>query len=169
VINGEKGNFKMGPERKRLEFGVGLFLIIGVFCLAYLSFSLGNLNIGKGRYEVSALFPTVSGLKIKAQVTMAGVGIGEVHAVQLKDGRAEVILSINKSVKLEDDSIASIKTMGIIGDKYVSITPGASDTYIPKGGVIRETQPPLDIEGLISRFVFGSLDSKQPSEPNPSP
>ncbi|MGO9018587.1 MAG: outer membrane lipid asymmetry maintenance protein MlaD [Syntrophobacteraceae bacterium] len=154
----------MGPERKGLEFGVGLFLIIGVFCLGYLSFSLGNLSFGKGRYEVIAFFPTVSGLKTKAQVTMAGVGIGEVQRVQLKDGRAEVTLSINKNVKLEEDSIASIKTMGIIGDKYVSITPGASDTYIPDGGTIRETQPPLDLESLISRFVFGAMETKKPGE-----
>lgn len=154
----------MGPEQKRLELGVGLFLIIGVFCLGYLSLSLGNLNIGKGRYEVMAVFSTVSGLKTKAQVTMAGVGIGEVQRLQLKDGRAEVTMSINKSVKLEEDSIASIKTMGIIGDKYVSIAPGASDTYIQNGGIIRETQPPLDIESLISRFVFGSMETKKPSE-----
>ncbi len=154
----------MGPERKRLEIGVGLFLIIGVFCMGYLSLSLGNFNIGKNRYEVIADFPTVSGLKTKAQVTMAGVSIGEVKRVQLKEGRAEVTLSINKSVKLEEDSIASIKTMGIIGDKYVAITPGASDTYIQNGGIIRETQPPLDIESLISRFVFGSMDKTKPGE-----
>ncbi len=153
----------MGPERKRLEFSVGLFLIICVFCLAYLSFSLGHLNLWKDSYDVNAIFPTVSGLKDRAEVTMAGVPIGEVEKVQLKDGRAEVIMSINKNVKLEDDSIASIKTSGIIGDKYVSITPGASDTYIQNGGTIRETQPPLDIESLISRFVFGSVgESKKP-------
>jgi phospholipid/cholesterol/gamma-HCH transport system substrate-binding protein len=67
-------------------------------------------------------------------------------------------------VKLEEDSIASIKTMGIIGDKYVTISPGASDTYIQNGGVIRDTQPPLDIEALISRFVFGTVESKKPGE-----
>jgi phospholipid/cholesterol/gamma-HCH transport system substrate-binding protein len=165
---GKKENLKMGPERKRLEFSVGLFLIIGVLCLGYLSFSLGHLNFfGKNRYDVSALFPTVSGLKDRAEVTMAGVPIGEVEKVQLKDGRAEVIMGINKNVKLEEDSIASIKTSGIIGDKYVSITPGASDNYIREGGTIRETQPPIDIESLISRFVFGSVDNKkQGSEDN---
>ena len=73
-------------------------------------------------------------------------------------------MSINKNVKLEEDSIASIKTMGIIGDKYVSITPGASETYLKNGGIIRETQPPLDIEALISRFVFGSWKPRSPSE-----
>jgi phospholipid/cholesterol/gamma-HCH transport system substrate-binding protein len=154
----------MGPERKRLEFGVGLFLIIGLFCLGYLALSLGNFSIGTGRYDVTAVFPTVSGLKTKAQVTMAGVSIGEVQRVQLKDGRAAVTLSINKSVKLEEDSIASIKTMGIIGDKYVAITPGASDIYIQNGGTLRETQPPLDIESLISRFVFGTMETKKPGE-----
>ncbi len=154
----------MGPERKRLEFGVGLFLIIGLFCLGYLSLSLGHFSIGKDRYEVIAIFPTVSGLKNKADVTMAGVQIGEVQRVELKDDQAKVIMSINRSVKLEEDSIASIKTMGIIGDKYVSITPGASETYLKNGGTIRETQPPLDIESLISRFVFGSMESKKPEE-----
>ncbi|SPF41190.1 Mammalian cell entry related domain protein [Syntrophobacter sp. SbD1] len=154
----------MEPERKRLEFGVGLFLIIGVFCLGYLSFSLGNLSIGNSRYELVAAFPTVSGLKNKAQVTMAGVGIGEVKSVRLKDSHAEVTLSINKNVKLEEDSIASIKTMGIIGDKYVSITPGASESYIQNGGTIRETQPPIDIESLISKFVFGSMETKKSGE-----
>jgi len=159
----------MGPERKRLEFGVGLFLIIGVFCLGYLSLTLGNLNIGKGRYEVNAVFSTVSGLKTKAQIMMAGVSIGEVKRLQLKDGHAEVTMSINKSVKLEEDSIAGIKTMGIIGDKYISIAPGASDIYIQNGGIIRETQPPLDIESLISKFVFGGMQTNKPSEQKSSP
>jgi phospholipid/cholesterol/gamma-HCH transport system substrate-binding protein len=154
----------MGPERKRLEFSVGLFLIIGVFCLGYLSFSLGHFSIGKNRYDVIALFPTVSGLKTLSEVTMAGVPIGEVEGIKLKDGRAEVIMGINKNVKLEEDSIASIKTLGIIGEKYVSITPGASDNYIQEGGIIRETQAPIDIENLISKFVFGSMESKKPGE-----
>jgi phospholipid/cholesterol/gamma-HCH transport system substrate-binding protein len=151
----------MGPERKGLEFAVGLFLIIGVFCFAYLSLTLGDFNFGKNRYEVKAFFPTVSGLKLKAQVMMAGVGIGQVQNLELKDSRAEVVMSINKDIKIEDDSIASIKTMGIIGEKYISITPGASDNYLKNGGTIRETQPPLDIEDLISKFVFGSMEGKK--------
>lgn len=151
----------MGPERKGLEFGVGLFLIIGLFCLGYLSFTLGNLGFGKHTYMVKAMFPTVGGLKNRARVTMAGVSIGDVKDIRLKDDRAEVIMSIDNSVKLEDDSIASIKTMGIIGDMYVSITPGASNTYLKNGGVIRETQPPLDIESLIAKYVFGSIGGKK--------
>ena len=147
-------------ERKWLEFNVGLFLIIGLLCLGYLSFSLGHLGFGSSRYDVRAVFPNVSGLKSKAPVTMAGVNIGDVKDINLKDGQAEVIMSIEKDVQLEDDVTASVKTMGIIGDKYVAISPGASENYIKPGGVIRETRPPLDIEGLISKFVFGSIESK---------
>ncbi|MCE5335273.1 MAG: outer membrane lipid asymmetry maintenance protein MlaD [Desulfobacteraceae bacterium] len=147
-------------DKKNLEFSVGLFMIIGLLCLTYLSLKFGDLGLGRSRYEVSAVFPTVSGLKNKAAVTMAGVNIGEVSKIQLKDGRAQIIMGINKDVKLEDDSIASIKTMGIIGDKYISIAPGASDNYIQAGGAIRDTSPPLDIEGLISKFVFGSVEGK---------
>jgi phospholipid/cholesterol/gamma-HCH transport system substrate-binding protein len=151
----------MVPERKGLEFGVGLFIILGLFCLGYLSFTLGNIDFGSHNYVVKAVFPTVAGLKNKAQVMLAGVSIGEVKNIRLKDDRAEVVMSIKKSVKLEEDSIASIKTMGIIGEKYVSISPGASDTYLKNGGIIRETQPPLDIESLIARFVFGSIKGKK--------
>lgn len=154
----------MGSQTRWVEFSVGLFLIVGVLCLGYLSFSLGHLGFGQNRYEVKAVFPTVAGLKLKAPVTMAGVNIGEVEKVELKDGRAEVVMSIDKDVKIEEDSIASIKTMGIIGDKYVSITPGASETYIANGGTIRETQPPLDIESLISKYIFGSMENKKPDE-----
>ena len=152
-------------ERRRLEFSVGIFMIIGLLCMAYLALTLGHLGWGGSRYDVEALFSTVSGLKNKAAVTMAGVNIGEVKKIQLEDGRAKVTLSINNDVRLEDDSIAGIKTMGIIGDKYVAITPGASEKYIKPGGTIHETQPPLDIEGLISRFVFGSMESKSTPKP----
>lgn len=150
-------------ERKGLEFGVGIFLIVGIICMGYLSLTLGRIGLSSSQYEVKAVFPTVSGLKSKAPVTMAGVNIGEVRKILLFKGQAEIVLGINKDVQLEEDSIASIKTMGIIGDKYVSIAPGASDDYIKPGGAIRETQPPLDIESLISRFVFGGMDSKPKS------
>jgi phospholipid/cholesterol/gamma-HCH transport system substrate-binding protein len=146
-------------ERRGLELGVGLFLLVGLLCMAYLSFKLGDINLwGSSDYEVRARFSNVGGLKDKAEVTMAGVTIGQVKDIQLNDGQALLTLSINKNVRLEDDVIASIKTMGIIGDKYVSISPGASDDYIKPGGMIKDTQPPLDLENLVSKFVFGSAD-----------
>lgn len=146
-------------ERRGLELGVGVFLLVGMACLGYLSFNLGHLNfLGGSDYSVTAKFPTVAGLKDKAKVYMAGVSIGEVRRIGLKDGEAVVTLAINKNVKLEEDVIATIKTSGLIGDKYVSITAGASDQYIQPGGVIRDTQPPLDIENLLGKFVFGSVE-----------
>ncbi len=151
-------------EKNKLEFSVGLFMIIGLLCLGYLSLKFGDLGLGRARYEISAVFPTVSGLKNKAAVTMAGVSIGEVSKIRLHDGKAQIIMAINNDVKLEEDSIASIKTMGIIGDKYIAIAPGASDNYLKSGGAIRDTQPPLDIEGLISKFVFGNVDGGKKSE-----
>jgi phospholipid/cholesterol/gamma-HCH transport system substrate-binding protein len=150
-------------ERRGLELGVGLFLIVGFSCLGYLSFKLGDIHPwGSSDYEVHARFSNVAGLKDKAAVSMAGVTIGQVKNLKLDDGQALLAMSIHKDVRLEEDVIASIKTMGIIGDKYVSISPGASEEYIKPGGMIKDTQPPLDLENLVSKFVFGNVEkSKQ--------
>jgi phospholipid/cholesterol/gamma-HCH transport system substrate-binding protein len=145
-------------DYRRLELSVGVFLLIGLASLAYVSLKLGHVSIwGSTDYAVHATFSNVGGLKAKASVTIAGVQIGRVERIQLKGGTALVTLSIYKDVKLEEDVIASIKTAGIIGDKYVAISPGASDQSIPDNGKINDTQPPLDIEELIGKFVFGKV------------
>ncbi|MHC1741415.1 MAG: outer membrane lipid asymmetry maintenance protein MlaD [Syntrophobacteraceae bacterium] len=146
-------------DRKGLELGVGIFLLVGLLCLAYLSFNLGNIQwFGSGNYRVYAEFATVGGLKEQASVTMAGVQIGTVERISLKDGRALVSMSIHKDVQLEEDSSANIRTQGLIGDKYVSISPGASDKLLKTNGKIMDTQAPVDIEALLGKFVFGSVD-----------
>ena len=143
---------------RRLELSVGLFLLVGLACLAYLSVKLGQIRLwGGSDYPVQATFSTVNGLKIQADVTMAGVQIGRVESIQLKSGAAIVTMRINKDVNLEEDAIASIKTSGIIGDKYIAISPGASEAYIQRDGKIMDTQPPLDLEELIGKFVFGKV------------
>jgi phospholipid/cholesterol/gamma-HCH transport system substrate-binding protein len=143
---------------RRVELSVGFFLLVGLVCMAYLSLKLGQIRLwGDSDYLVQATFSTVNGLKAKASVTMAGVNIGRVERIQLKGGSALVMMRINKDVKLEEDVIASVKTNGIIGDKYIAISPGASDAYIQKGGKIVDTQPPLDLEELIGKFVFGKV------------
>jgi len=145
-------------NRKGLELGVGVFLLIGLACLAYLSFNLGDVNLFKNPYyKVHAKFSTVGGLNQDALISMAGVRIGQVQSIRLQDGQALVTLGILKDVQLEEDVIASIKTSGIIGEKYISISPGASDVYIEPEGYIRDTQPPLDIENLIAQYVFGNV------------
>jgi phospholipid/cholesterol/gamma-HCH transport system substrate-binding protein len=145
-------------DYKRVELSVGIFLLIGLASLAYLSFKLGHVKIwGSTDYTVYATFSNVGGLKARATVTVAGVPIGRVERIQLKDGTALVTLSIYSGVKLEEDAIASIKTTGIVGDKYVAISPGASDQFIPINGKINDTQSPVDIEELIGKFMFGKV------------
>jgi phospholipid/cholesterol/gamma-HCH transport system substrate-binding protein len=106
---------------------------------------------------VSADFPTVGGLKSGATVEIAGVEIGRVESIGLADYQARVVLRLNGNVQLQEDSIASIKTKGLIGEKFIRISPGASDRIIKPGGRIREVEAPVDIEELISKYVFGKV------------
>jgi len=145
-------------KKTYLEFFVGLFLLAGVLSLAYLSIKIARKEFfAPGGYEVQAVFSNCNGMKSGAPVTIAGVEIGRVKKIVLKDYEARLSLQIEPGVVLQKDVIASIKTKGLIGEKYIEITPGAADQMIPAGGTIRETQPALDIEGLISKFVQGSV------------
>jgi len=145
----------------RTEIVVGLFVLVGVVCLGYLAIKLGKLEVlGNSGYSVYADFPTVAGLKPGDPVEIAGVRVGRVEAISLADDRARLTLRIEDNVRLQDDVIASVRARGLIGDKFVLITPGASDKIIGPGGRIRETDSPPDIPDLIGRFVGGDLTSK---------
>jgi len=137
---------------------VGLFLLVGILSLAYISIRLGKMQfIGLGGYTLYADFPTVGGLKEGASVEIAGVEIGRVEKISLVNYQARVMMRINAEVKLQEDTIASVKTKGLIGEKYVRISPGGSEALIPAGGRIREVEPPLDIEELIGSVIFGKF------------
>jgi phospholipid/cholesterol/gamma-HCH transport system substrate-binding protein len=141
-----------------LEVAVGLFMIAGIICLGYLSIKLGKMEvIGNKGYEVQAVFSNSGGLKTGSSVVIAGVEVGRVKEIGLEDYEARVVLSLPVDIKIQEDAIASIKTRGLIGEKYVEITPGGSEKLIKPGGRIRETQPPVDLEQLISKFVFGKI------------
>ncbi len=145
-------------RRVDLELVVGLFLLVGIFALAYISIRLGKMEVfGLGGYTVYANFPTVGGLKEGAAVEIAGVEVGRVQDISLANYRARVTMRINRDVKLQDDTIASIKTKGLIGEKYVRLSPGGSDEIIPSGGKIREVEAPLDFEELIGSVIFGKF------------
>jgi phospholipid/cholesterol/gamma-HCH transport system substrate-binding protein len=136
---------------------VGVFLVAGFICFAYLSVKLGDVNLfGEQTYTVTARFGSVSGLKEGATVEMAGVAIGSVRHIVLdpKDYEAVVELAIEKQVRLQEDSIASIRTSGIIGDKYVDVSPGGLEDYIADGGRIVETESAINIEKLVSKYIF---------------
>jgi phospholipid/cholesterol/gamma-HCH transport system substrate-binding protein len=145
----------------RTEVLVGLFVLIGAACLAYLAIRLGKLEVmGSSGYNVYADFSTVAGLKQGDPVEIAGVRVGRVESIRLADDRARLELRLQDGVKLQEDSIASVRSRGLIGDKFVLVTPGASDKIIPIGGKIRETESPPDITDLIGKFVGGDLTSK---------
>lgn len=141
-----------------LELGVGIFIIVGILCLGYLSIKLARMEVfGTKGYELYAVFSDVGGLKNGASVVIAGVDIGRVRRIRMDNYEAKVVMSINKGVKIQEDAIASVKTRGLIGEKYIQISPGGSDKIIPPGGQIRETQPVVDLEQLIANFVFGKI------------
>lgn len=142
-------------NRITIETAVGIFLIVGLLCLAYLSVKLGDVELfGTKQYLVKARFTNISGLKEGSEVEIAGVKVGKVSKISLNSYQAIVELMINPDVKLQEDSIASIRTQGIIGDKYVKISPGGADGYIKPNGILSETESTVDIEELISKYIF---------------
>jgi phospholipid/cholesterol/gamma-HCH transport system substrate-binding protein len=145
-------------NRFNLEISVGVFVLLGLMAMAYISIRLGQLPLGgSGSYQVTATFPTVGGLQRGADVDIAGVKVGRVEKITLKDYEAVVTLSIDSSIELQEDAIASIKTRGLIGEKFIRITPGGSDQLIAAGGRIREVETPLDFEDVISQFIQGKI------------
>ena len=145
-------------KRIDTELLVGLFMIIGITCLAYLSIKLGRMEIiGDKGYKLYAEFSEIGGLKNGASVEIAGVEVGRVRNISLSDYQAKIELRINSGVKIQEDSIAAVKTKGLLGEKYIQISPGGDEKVIPPGGKIRETQPPLDLEKAIGNFIFGKV------------
>ncbi|MGE5248040.1 MAG: outer membrane lipid asymmetry maintenance protein MlaD [Verrucomicrobiota bacterium] len=144
-------------RRLNVETSVGLFLMAGIACLAWLSIRLGNVEVlGGDYYPVVAEFSSVAGLRPGADVEIAGVAVGKISSITIKDYRAVVRMEIRKGIAVQDDAIASVRTRGLIGDKYISISPGASDKLVPPGGRIRETESAVDLEGLIGQAIHGS-------------
>jgi len=143
------------------EIVVGLFVLVGIVCLGYLAIKLGKLEVlSDSGYDVYADFPTVAGLKRGDPVEIAGVKVGRVESLGLADDRARLALRIDDGVKLQEDVIASVRARGLIGDKFVLISPGASEKIIPPRGKIRETESLPDIPDLIGKLVAGDLTSK---------
>ncbi len=148
-------------KRAGLETIVGVFVLVGILCLAYLSIKLGKMEIlGGNNFEISAEFNSVSGLKEGASVEIAGVEVGRVNSIVLEPEKgymAKVTMLVRSGLKLSDDTIASVRTSGIIGDKFILLKPGGSETYLKPGGVIRDTESAVDLEQLISEYIHGKV------------
>lgn len=145
----------------RTDILVGIFVLVGIACLSYLAIRLGKLEVfGAQGYVLFADFASVAGLKPGDPVEIAGVKVGRVEGMGLAEDKARLTLRINDGVQLQEDVIASVRARGLIGDKFVLVSPGASDKIIPAGGKIRETDSPPDIPDLIGKIVGGDLMSK---------
>jgi len=147
-------------KKASIEMAVGLFVFIGILCVGYLTVKLGKMELlGKDYYHLKAQFASVTGLKVGANVEMAGVPIGKVEAISLdpENQTADVRLKIQGDVAVTEDTIASVKTAGLIGDKYIKLSPGGSDIILKSGDTLIETESALDIEELISKYVFGGV------------
>lgn len=142
----------------KVELGVGIFVLIGLGCLIYLAVHLGKMEVFGQGYQVSASFDNISGLKTGAAVEVAGVEVGRVESITVTpDNRARLQLSINPDIILKEDAIASIRTKGIIGDKYIKLSPGFGDKTIPAGGKIRETESAMEWEEIIAQYIHGKV------------
>ena len=147
-------------NKNALEIWVGFFVLIGILCVGYLTIKLGRMEFfGENHYSVKARFESVAGLKAGASIEIAGVQVVQVGAIDLetKEHVAMVQLKIRKDVELTDDVIASVKTAGLIGDKYIKLSLGGSETLLKPGDLITETESALDVEELISKYVFGKV------------
>ena len=145
-------------KKGNLELVVGVFVLLGLGCLAYLAIHRGKMEIMGSGYQFLVNFDNISGLKQGATVEVAGVDVGRVESIRLSPGdRAQVTLRLEPDLKLHDDAIASIRTKGIIGDKFVKLSPGSSEKLIPPGGKIRDTESAIDLEELISSYIHGRV------------
>lgn len=144
-------------NRLTIETYVGLFVVAGLAGMFFLATKMGDVGVfAPETYSVSARFTSVSGLKEGGVVELAGVRVGKVQKIVLDPAAYEAVvhLSLNKSVELQEDSVASIRTAGIIGDRYVKLSPGGSELILEDGDEIIETESAISIEELVSKYIF---------------
>jgi phospholipid/cholesterol/gamma-HCH transport system substrate-binding protein len=164
-----------------LEIGTGLFVLLGFAALLFLTTQLpaSGLKFGgaKAGYNVTADFDNIGDLKVGSPVTMSGVSVGAVTGIRYdsKTYKAVVAMRIDSQFnRIPDDSYASIQTQGLLGGKYIGLSPGGSDTYLKNGSNIDQTQSALVLENLINKMFAnfaskGSDNQSQGSENQPKP
>ena len=146
------------------ETVVGIFVVIGLIAIGYMTVKLGNVGfLGDSNYRLTARFNTVTGLRVGNPINMLGLEIGRVakFTMDQENQQAIVLLEINKGIEIFDDAIASIKTEGLIGDKYISIDAGGGGDLLEDGDSITETESPTDIMDLVSKYAFGDVGGEE--------
>ncbi len=151
----------MGANKRGIEMLVGVFVLLGLASLGYLTVQLGDFRFfDTDTYQLQARFSSVDGLVEGSAVRISGVNVGRVEDIELDKERFAVMVtfSLPRDIRISDDSMAAIRTMGLVGDKYVSLSPGGSGIHLEPGDTIIDTQPPIDIQELIGRYVFGEME-----------
>ncbi len=145
---------------KRIEISVGVFVLLGLLSIGWMAVKLGQVGgLGETGYNLVAVFDDVGGVRSGSDIMMAGVVIGRVTEVRLENNRkAMTILHINEGVRISEDAFASVRTKGIIGDRYIRITQGMDDSYLAEGDEIEETESALNIEDLVSKYIFSGKE-----------
>lgn len=154
-------------KQSKLELLVGIFVVLGLAATAYLTIKLGaGALVGGDTYEIEARFTNAGGLNSGSTVVVAGVTVGRVEGIRVDpaDFSAIATLRVMSGLKLPTDTMASIKTTGLIGDKYVLLSPGADETYLATGERITMTESSVDLESLIGKMAFGSVEKESPEE-----
>jgi phospholipid/cholesterol/gamma-HCH transport system substrate-binding protein len=158
-------------KKYSIETAVGVFMVIGLICVGYMTVKLGKVSLfGENTYPLSARFASVSGLRVGSSVEIYGIQVGSVTSLAVDSERqmGVVDMKINKGVKVYDDAAATIKSAGLIGDKYVRIDPGGAGEILKSQGIITQTSVPADIEDLIGKYAFGDVKEepgKTPEKP----
>ncbi len=151
-------------KKYRYETAAGIFVLVGLICVGYMTVKLGKFRfLGSDSYPLYARFHSVSGLRAGNPVEMLGMEIGEVTDFKM-DQEALVVMAelrIRRGVKVYEDAVASIKTSGLIGDKYVSLDPGGSGELMKPGATITQTESPPDIGELIGKYAFGDAQKSE--------
>lgn len=153
-------------QTRTLEIGVGLFLLAGLLALLLLALRVSGLSVGNAgdTYKVYAYFDNIAGVTVRGKVTLAGVTIGKVTAVDLdRDSyTGRVTMEINQNVNnLPVDSTASILTAGLLGEKYIGISVGGDEDVLKDGSTIHDTQSALVLEDLIGKFLLNSVNKDE--------
>lgn len=150
-------------NNRTIEFLVGSFVLIGLAAVLYLAIQVGSARyLGGDSYELQARFTSVGGVNAGSRVEIAGVPVGTVKEVVLDENfYAMVTLELPNTLELDEETIASVKTAGLIGDRFIQLSPGGFGEMLADGDMIVDTESALDIEGLISRFALGGIDEKE--------
>jgi phospholipid/cholesterol/gamma-HCH transport system substrate-binding protein len=150
-------------NNRKIEFLVGIFVLVGIAAVLYLAIQVGSARFfGSDSYQLEARFSSASGVNTGSRVEIAGVKVGTVKRIELSDNFFAILtLELPNSLELDDDTIASVKTAGLIGDRYINLSPGGSGFALEPGDMIVDTESALDIESLISRFALGGIDEKE--------